>query len=282
MGCAKSCSIGTIRSIFLALNWFVLFISILLVIFNLLVSFAAFAENFVNEVAAALGLSSSIVTSFLVISTLLVSFFSGVASIGMEAAAYREHWHTEAGLQMFRICCCHIMKTKMAIYIVVTFVFGLGLVIATALFNTGLVRVNLEAILDDYTLGSCGDVISNLMIPLHTPNNCCGINFNTTNCGNWLNNVPQQCGCEPGVDANCVLPNAAEAAACQISSENEQTTLTDSNGVLQQGVYVQGCRDVFISSYFEGFGVIYAFGYGIGGFLLICFGLAVSVWRMGD
>lgn len=45
----------------------------------------------------------------------------------MEAAAYREHWNTPAGKEMFQICCCHIMKTKMAIYCVVTFVFGLGL-----------------------------------------------------------------------------------------------------------------------------------------------------------
>ena len=151
MSCAKKCSIGTVRSIFLVVNWIVIAISILLVIFNLLVSFAAFAENFINDIGAAIGLSSSTVTSFLVISTLLVSFFSGVASLGMESAAYREHWNSVAGKEMFSICCCHIMKTKMGIYLTVTFVFGLGLVVATALFNTGLVRIDINGLLQGFT-----------------------------------------------------------------------------------------------------------------------------------
>lgn len=283
MSCATKCKIGTVRTIFLVLNWIVLAISILLVIFNLLISFAAFAENFVNEVAAALGLSSSIITSFLVISTLLVSFFSGVASVGMEAAAYREHWNTPAGKEMFQICCCHIMKTKMAIYCVVTFVFGLGLLVATGLFNTGLVTVDINSLLDGFTLGSCNDVIGSLIIPLQTPNQCCGLDtFNTTNCGSWENNIPRSCGCDPSLnETGCIT--AADAVSSFSCVINDATvSLIDSDGNQEVGMWTTGCDDVFVAEYFEGFGVIYAFGYGIGGFLLICFGLAVAVSCMGD
>lgn len=283
MSFATKVKIGTVRSIFLVVNWIVLAISILLVIFNLLISFAAFAENFVNEVGAAIGVSNSVITSFLVISTLLVSFFSGIASLGMEAAAYREHWNTPAGKEMFQTCCCHIMKTKMAIYCVVTFTFGLGLLVATGLFNTGLVKVDINSLLNTVTLGSCNDVLGSLIIPLQTPNQCCGLEtFNTTTCGSWENNIPRSCGCDPSLNETGCMTAADATAAFSCVINDDFVSLIDSDGNQETGMWTTGCDDVFVAEYFEGFNVIYAFGYGIGVFLLICFGLALAVSCMGD
>lgn len=274
------CSSKTLRLIFITLNWLIIFISLLLVIFNLLVSFASFASTYVNELATVIGVSSTVVSSFLVLSTLLVSFFSGIASLGMESAAYRDEWDNP----IFHVCCCNLLKTKMVAYIVVTMVFGIGLLVATALFHTGLVKLDYDTILESYTLGSCNDVISSLVKPLQTPNHCCGITMTSgtnSTCGNWLNEQPDQCGCNVAADDTGFCISTADATANYGCVINAATSLTDDTGSVgnNDGIFSQGCKAVVIDAYFTGFGVLYGFGYGIGVFLCIAFILACSVWK---
>ena len=125
-------------------------------------------------------------------------------------------------------------------------------------------------------------MIGSLVIPLQTPNQCCGLTFNSTNCGSWEFNAPRSCGCDLSANlTGCVSQTVAENDfSCNI--QDAAVSLIDSNGDQQDGLFTNGCEDVFVSEYFEGFGVIYAFGYGIGGFLLICFGLGLAVTCMGD
>merc|ERR1712066_1086437 len=123
MGCCKVCSTRTARVIFISLNGLIILFSIVLVIYNLLVTTASFASSWLSSFAAIIGISTSAIQTFLVLSTLLVSFFSGIAAFGMEAANFRDEWDNS----IFHVCCCNLLKTKMAIYVLITMVFGLGL-----------------------------------------------------------------------------------------------------------------------------------------------------------
>ena len=56
------------------------------------------------------------------------------------------------------------------------------------------------------------------------------------------------------------------------------------SGLSTTGIYTVGCQSVVISTYFEGFGVLYGLGYGIGLCLTLCgiFGFMIAIWGKDD
>jgi len=190
----------------------------------------------------------------------------------MEAASFRKYWRTK----VFVVCGISILKLKMWIYIIFTSIIGIGLLVVTGLFHGQLINLDYSNFLSGLTITECGTVGS-LVKNLHQANKCCGLTMNSTTCGQWANSITDStnCGCTVGVDGNnCELVQTAENNYnCQIDS-----------GLSTTGIYTVGCQSVVISTYFEGFGVLYGLGYGIGLCLALCgvFGFMIALWGKTD
>ena len=265
--CKNGLRIG-VTSIFIFLNALVILFSILLVVYEIVTTVSNFADSWDTDISSVLNVSTSAVQTFMVVSTLLATFFSAIAAYGMEAANFRQHWEDE----LFTLCCCHLLKAKMMIYILITGIGSIAILTVTALFHTNVIFVDVENKLDAYILGSCNDIVADLVKPLQPSNQCCGIRMNSTSCGNWENNVPLECACssEDQNDANLCV--SASEAASQFGC----------SGVTDAFIYKNGCLTTIIDTYFTGFATIYAFGYILGGTLLFACVLAVIIYVKGE
>ena len=135
-----------------------------------------------------------------------------------------------------------------------------------------MIFVDVESKLTQYTLGSCNDIVADLVKPLQSTSQCCGIVFNSTSCGQWENGVPLDCACsaEDQNDSNLCISNTEAVANYGCSS------VTDSF------IYKNGCLNSIISSYFTGFAVIYAVGYILGGILVLVCIMAIIIYLKGE
>jgi len=272
MGCCNNFSRVTIISIFSVINGLVILFSICLVLWNIIATFAPFAESWTNDFATSIGIPTSTINTFLVLSTLLASLFSGLAAFGMEAANFRQYWE----MDMFKICCCNLLKTKMIIYIIVTGLLGIGLIVLTSIVQTGLVDLNVESLLANYKIGGCEEVVTALVKPLQQSNKCCGLTFSTTSsdtsCGNWENGITDECDC---ASSDISDSNVCISAADAISTYGCSSTTSNP-------IYFNGCMNSLIDNYFTGFGIIYIFGYVLSAFLLVCNILAIYIFIKGE
>ena len=281
MGCCSKSGKITIKSIFILFNALVILFSILLVIYQLVVTIGDFADAWQTDIANLLNISTAAVSTFMIISTLLASFFSAIAAYGMEAANFRQYWDDE----IFQLCCCNLLKIKMIVYVFVTGVGGIGLIVATALFHTDILfdTTDILSSLDNYILGSCNDLVADLVTPLQENNKCCGLSFtfandtsttNTNPCGRWEDNEPIGCGCNN-------VNDQADRSICISAADATNLYNCQMQSVSDDFIYFNGCQDAIIETYFTGFTVIYAVGYIIGAVLIFACSLGCIIYVNG-
>lgn len=276
----------TLLYAFITGNSLVVVLSVLVVIYNLVLTIGNFAANdaYQHLVPEIPGLTDSAVKVIIMSSTLLVSVFSGVAAMGIEAAAFRRHWRNP----IFTPCGMHVLQIKMAIYIVIVGVLGLGLSMGTVLLQTNVLPLKLEKLITEgYTVSDCGE-LTDFLLAIQETHKCCGIKYtkkepNTESevtqslklaanlevtvsrptCGNWFDNKPKQCECDPLTDDSCMNASEAETFGCQITSK---------------GIWRNDCLDIIQEEYFGGFGLIWIISYVLAFILLSFTVLAIVIY----
>lgn len=139
-GCCAKGTKFTVKSVFILLNLVVILFSLLLVIYQIVNTVTDFGDSWNDDIASILNVSTVAVSTFMVVSTLLASFFSALAAYGMEAANFRRYWDDP----IFEICCCNLLKLKMMIYILVTGIGGIALVVVVILLQTNVIYVDIN------------------------------------------------------------------------------------------------------------------------------------------
>jgi len=223
-----------IMLIFKLLNSATLLFSIGLVIFNLCVQFVPVFENLINGKMEEAGVSDGMMQTFVTISTLLVSFLSGICAMGMESAGYKDEWENPIFVLFGKI---YLLPIKMIIYVTVFGIIGFGALILVGVLHSGVATIDWAGALESQILGGCGDTFGDLVDPLQQDNNCCGLIMDSSSCGNYESNVPSNCDCQYAVgttdfDTHCVL------VAYAVIDYN--CTFT---GVTPIGIYKTGCMD---------------------------------------
>lgn len=220
---------------FKLLNSATLLFSIGLVIFNLCVQFVPVFENLINGKMEEAGVSDGMMQTFVTISTLLVSFLSGICAMGMESAGYKDEWENPIFVLFGKI---YLLPIKMIIYVTVFGIIGFGALILVGVLHSGVATIDWAGALESQILGGCGDTLGDLVDPLQQDNNCCGLIMDSSSCGNYESNVPSyNCDCQYAVgttdfDTHCVL--VADAVI------DYNCTFT---GVTPIGIYKTGCMD---------------------------------------
>ena len=132
-----------ITPIFVLFNLLIIILSIAFVIWNLVATFFTVSSEWISEVSAATNVDVSTLNTIILLGTILVSFFSGLAAMGMEAANFRKYWRTK----VFVVCGMSILKLKMWIYIGFTSIIGIGLLVVTGLFHGQLINLDYSTFL---------------------------------------------------------------------------------------------------------------------------------------
>ena len=237
-----------VLNIFRIINLIIILCSFIFVIWNLIFAFVANANSWKEQLASAIGLSADLLDTIIVLATLLLSLFSGLAAFGMESASYVNEWD----LPMFKLCCCSIMRCKMYVYATVVFIFGLVSLVGTGLLHTDVIKPDWHTLFKLMNLESCS-TWGELIKPLQKTEKCCGLSFtdvsnftsvqkdalNPPSCGQWVNNQPIDCGCSDLSDPSCItLQDAKSRYGC------DGAVL----GPGQVGIYTEGCTNVVIET----------------------------------
>lgn len=119
MGCCRITT-NVLTPIFIVFNALIILLSLVFVIWNLAATFLAISSQWLNELSSLTSIPISSLNTIILLGTLIVSFFSGLAAMGLEAASFRKYWKTE----VFTCCGISILKLKMWVYSIVTFVLA--------------------------------------------------------------------------------------------------------------------------------------------------------------
>lgn len=269
-----SAYISLIRSFFITFNGFIILASVGLILYNLLITFGGEQiQDVFEETIMSFGITPSMFNYILTTSSLLCGLFSGIATMGMEAANFRDHWENP----VFEVCGMSMLRVKMGIYSVITGIGALTIAVLTSLLQTDIIPFTFESILEVWTLGGPNDVFSGLIDPLQEDYQCCGIQFlNETEaqenpqvaepCGGYFHGIPKGCDCD-GTDKN--LTNCFDAAyvnakyKCNIREEKY--------------IYTDGCLETFTRKYLSEFSVFWIIFYGIAAALFVGFLLSIFI-----
>lgn len=229
-------------------------------------------EDVFEEVITNFGITPSMFSYILTTSSLLCGLFSGIATMGMEAANFRDHWDNP----IFQVCGGSMLRTKMGIYSVITGLASVTIVVICTLLQTDILPFTFSHVLELWTLGGPNDVFSGLIEPLQQEYNCCGINFvNQTEaenlpagypptCGSYVGGVPIGCECYPTNSTNCESGETAnDVYGCDIKPD--------------EFIYTEGCLDVFTEKYLSEFGSLWIIFYGIAAALFVGFLLSIFI-----
>ena len=269
----KCISQKTVYYTFILINSLVWLAAVSLIIYNIAETLSGIVGlSSIYSIPTIPGISSYATQTILVISTFLVTLFSGIAAMGMESASYREYWNKEPFVSCFCFC---ILKWKMGVYIFVVGFIGILIFLIALFLQTGIIDLNLTDILTNVTLGTCNNLFENEILSFQENNDCCGIEFSlpksnsdVPTCANWYGNVPKGCGCDTTYNnSKCMTISYAENTyGCKIG---------DNSGF--DGIWSQGCLNIMNETYFDEFNVFWIICYVLGASFIAMSALGVCI-----
>lgn len=255
-GTINRCLEGFFRAILKSIQWIFFIVNIGLVIFGL-TSFGLFIYTifwgdgeYQDQLAEELDVDTRTFKALWLVAEVLIGIAELFAWTGCKASGVNLN------------CLCFKTGKKsvcgLTIYSIFTISSGLALLVISGWVSGQDFATGFDQKLQKLVLPSPADsAFSNSTIEFQQAHECCGISYRTEGvtdtCGQWVENIPFGCDCDPNVDEKC-MPSS-------LATENYSCVLDDST----EGIWSDGCiTDMTANFEF----IINSFVYG--GFLTAC------------